>query len=415
MLKEATMTDGILTWFLEQFQSNAVFSGLTGASLIGSAVYLIKDAPQKILKILNHQLVTYMYVTNDDHAFDIIRQWLGELNLTKRTRRLNLSTHENDEGRIYTLTPGTGRHYLIFRRHLLWVERTTGEQTQPYSLRRKETIRISMLGRRQDILQEVIELARRRSEQTNGVIIYFWQNGHWSKSGLRHRRPIETVILPEEQKTRVLSDINWFLNAQNWYFQRGLPYHRGYMLSGPPGTGKSSLVHALASHLGRTIYHLNLSSIAGDGELQEAFAEAPRDGILLIEDIDVFKTTHQRSETGDNDATSGRVSLSGLLNVLDGVGTPDGRIFFLTSNHPDKLDKALLRPGRVDLHERLNGIGGDNVKEFFSKFYPQACDLADAFVESLVDAMTPAELQCLFMQYPDSPAELVMELRKKVA
>jgi chaperone BCS1 len=187
------------------------------------------------------------------------------------------------------------------------------------------------------------------------------------------------------------------------------------MLSGPPGTGKSSLVHALASHLGRTIYHLNLSSIAGDGELQEAFAEAPRDGILLIEDIDVFKTTHQRSETGDNDATSGRVSLSGLLNVLDGVGTPDGRIFFLTSNHPDKLDKALLRPGRVDLHERLNGIGGDNVKEFFSKFYPQACDLADAFVESLVDAMTPAELQCLFMQYPDSPAELVRELRKKVA
>lgn len=404
------MFDTLLHWLSVQFQTNAVFSGLTGASLIGSCAYLLRKGPKSLFEFLHAQCVTYMYVTNDDYAFDCINHWLSQLEFVKRSRRLKLTLLDRDDDRQWILAPGTGRHYFIFNRCLFWVDRSVNEQVTTRTLKRQETLCLSTLGRKQQIFMDIIRHADLTNRTSDGVEIYGWRSGWWNRYGRRKKRPLTSVVLPERQKSRVINDLLWFMNSQPWYVERGIPYHRGYLLSGPPGTGKTSFIFALASHFGRPIYLLNLSMIENDEQLLEAFCSAPAESFLLIEDIDACQSAHVRSGTAESTNPSSelikRVTLSGLLNVIDGVATAEGRIYFLTSNYPDKLDSALLRPGRIDVHETLREAQREEVKQLFERFYPGHVHLAAQFANSLTGNMSPAELQNLFMRHPGNPVAL---------
>ncbi|CCF41094.1 mitochondrial chaperone BCS1 [Colletotrichum higginsianum] len=190
----------------------------------------------------------------------------------------------------------------------------------------------------------------------------------------RTSRPFSTVILNEKTKKELVDDVADYLSpaTRKWYSNRGIPWRRGYLLTGPPGTGKSSLSLALAGFFKMRIYIVSLSSISANEEnLATLFAELPRRCVVLLEDIDTAGLTHTREDNGTTDTTelkegsgemvpgqltpgvptnqpSGRLSLSGLLNILDGVASQEGRVLIMTTNHIEKLDKALIRPGRVD-------------------------------------------------------------------
>lgn len=170
-----------------------------------------------------------------------------------------------------------------------------------------------------------------------------------------------TVILDDTVKSLLLRDLLDFFEptALGWYSDRGIPYQRGYLWHGPPGTGKSSLSLSIAGEFGLDIYVVNLSSI-NDKDLSTLFSELPPQCLVLLEDIDAASS--KRSEVTDltyddqNDRCSSpkkpireMVSLSTLLNVIDGVGSPKGRVLIMTTNHPERLDDALVRPGRVDM------------------------------------------------------------------
>ncbi|PVH68428.1 P-loop containing nucleoside triphosphate hydrolase protein, partial [Cadophora sp. DSE1049] len=132
---------------------------------------------------------------------------------------------------------------------------------------------------------------------------------------------------------------------------------KGESLYGPPGTGKSSLTCAIAGTCDLDIYILNISSL-DDSSLGKLFSELPANCVVLVEDIDAVNATQSRQrgtvetgqdETGSKGKSQGRVSLSALLNVLDGVGSQEGRVLIMTTNHAERLDTALIRPGRVDM------------------------------------------------------------------
>jgi mitochondrial chaperone BCS1 len=175
-------------------------------------------------------------------------------------------------------------------------------------------------------------------------------------------RPISTVILNESGKRELLKDIGDFLDrtARKWYFNRGIPYRRGYLLYGPPGTGKSSLSLSIAGYFDLDIYVLSLSAISEDS-LRSLFGQLPSRCVILLEDIDAVSSKRSRdAETEDSRrivtsspsqesrSACGRVSLSALLNVIDGVASQEGRVLIMTTNHITHLDEALIRPGRVD-------------------------------------------------------------------
>ena len=157
-----------------------------------------------------------------------------------------------------------------------------------------------------------------------------------------------------------------------------MPHRRGYLLHGPPGNGKTTLVTAVAGELGLSVAVLSLSNRAlNDDGLRTLVNALPRGTILLMEDINCA-FAHRKAD----EAASG-VTLSGLLNALDGVSSREGRILFMTTNHPDRLDPALVRPGRVNRGIRLGLATADQARRLFAWFYSGGPGGADSRVDAL--------------------------------
>lgn len=136
------------------------------------------------------------------------------------------------------------------------------------------------------------------------------------------------------------------------YITRGIPYRRGYLFHGPPGTGKTSFISALAGHFGYSVCMLSLSERTLDDErLAYLLSNAPPNSFIVLEDVDAAFVSRDLYENSQHKAYEGmtRVTFSGLLNALDGVASSEERILFMTTNHLNRLDPALIRPGRIDV------------------------------------------------------------------
>lgn len=211
----------------------------------------------------------------------------------------------------------------------------------------------------------------------------------WDRQSNRASRPMRTVSLGRDQKKIIVSDINEYLQPETrrWYDARGIPYRRGYLFHGPPGTGKTSLSFALAGIFGLHIYCISLSEVGlTEADLNKLFIELPRRCIVLLEDIDsaglrrddepppepTSATVPGTSKTAGSDPPGPRkslISLAGLLNVIDGVASHEGRVLIMTTNHPENLDDALTRPGRVDIRIPFTLATHTQIKDIFTRMY----------------------------------------------
>ncbi|KAF7335785.1 hypothetical protein MVEN_02234500 [Mycena venus] len=248
-----------------------------------------------------------------------------------------------------------------------------------------------------DVLSQLVEEARKRYVEVNRphVVVYLSDAGRynpnrmWNTVKHKIRRPLSSIILPSGLLDSLVEDAEEFLRSEDWYISAGIPHRRGYLLHGPPGTGKTSTIYALAGALNLEIYSLSLASYAVDDSfLQRAASNIPKNGILLIEDIDcafpsradeedelamMMPEPVMRTSAGTMRARpTATVTLSGLLNVIDGVGSEEGRIFFATTNYIDRLDGALLRPGRIDRKVEYTLSTNEQTHGLFVRFFPEA-------------------------------------------
>ncbi|PPQ68243.1 hypothetical protein CVT25_005312 [Psilocybe cyanescens] len=202
---------------------------------------------------------------------------------------------------------------------------------------------------------------------------------------LNFSQPHVTVHTVEQVCLCTLDDAKEFLSMVEWYSTAGIPHRRGYLLHGPPGTGKTSTIYAIAGELGLEIYSLSLASgFVDDSFLQRAVSSIPNTAILLIEDIDCAFQSREDMEDNNMPSFPGMVpglppnfsksgvTLSGLLNVLDGVGSEEGKLFFATTNYVERLDPALLRPGRIDRKIQYKLSTKAQAEALFLRFYPPA-------------------------------------------
>lgn len=187
--------------------------------------------------------------------------------------------------------------------------------------------------------------------------------GDWVRLDDLPARPLDSVILPAGQAERIEGDIARFLAAERDYARRGLPWHRGHLYEGPPGTGKTSAARALAARFGMDVWYLPLADVRKDGELLRTVTRISPRSMLLLEDADVFHAATSRDEA------DGSVTLSGLLNALDGIATPHGLLTVLTTNTPEVLDQAVVRAGRVDLAEHFGLADAGQAARLISRFY----------------------------------------------
>lgn len=251
----------------------------------------------------------------------------------------------------------------------MWISRVRSSSNAQLAANARllvETLRITAIGRSREIIESLVEESRcsYEAQQRQRTTVHSAdQDGYWTPVGSRPIRPLSTVVLPRNKACELLADCREFLDSEDWYAHHGIPYRRGYLLYGPPGTGKTSLVMSLAGELRLDIYVVTLSSPAmGDETLRQLLNTAAPRSILLLEDVDAAFL--------DREAAAGsKLTFSGLLNAIDGVAAQEGRLLFMTTNHIERLNSALIRPGRVDYRLELTYADRYQTKQLFINFY----------------------------------------------
>jgi mitochondrial chaperone BCS1 len=197
------------------------------------------------------------------------------------------------------------------------------------------------------------------------------------------KRRRETLALDESIERELFADLERFLAARDLYNQRGIPWRRGYLFYGPPGTGKTSLVQAIASQFDRQLVSLTLTDM-DDSDLLRAWSEISAHCVIALEDVDsVF----------EGRKSLGKLSFSALLNSLDGAGAVEGSIAILTTNHRERLDPALIRPGRCDREFELGYLTAASCARMFDRFFADPI-LAQEVADRLGDwQVSPATWQ----------------------
>lgn len=190
----------------------------------------------------------------------------------------------------------------------------------------------------------------------------------WQSSYLPINKTFDNIFINKNIKLSLISDIDKFKSSKDEYKRIGIPYKRGYLLYGELGCGKSSIIKAIAHYLNYPIYYLNLNGIKNENLLMTLYNSLPKECLLVLEDIDC---TIEGLNREDNNTETSSISLSIILNVLDGILSKDGIITIMTTNYKEKLDTALLRTGRIDYHLELLPLEKDIAIQMFKYWFPK--------------------------------------------
>jgi chaperone BCS1 len=403
---------------------NEFASGGLLLMIIGGITVWLKAIPERLWYWIVDQTTMIMTVKDDDAAFTWVKEWFLEQKFMKRIRHVDLDTTLREE-RI-SMVPSPGKHWFWYggRPFEVWFYRT--EKTREGNGRRMESFTFRTVGRKKTLLQGFVDDVARVHVRRQGVYswLYIYDDG-WDYVPGYAPRLLESVVLEPGEKELLVQDVAQFRGSRRRYERLGIPYHRGYLFYGPPGTGKTSLVSALAAHFGISIYIVNLTDF-NDRSLLAAVNKVPANSLLLFEDIDCMKGGQSRSEAGPGGGPEGaakqravhEVTLSGLLNVLDGFYAPTGVLFVMTTNHVEKLDPALLRPGRIDYKLYLGKASDYQKMELYRRFFPEARESeAREFVEASRADETMAEFQgqLLALERGEERLEIGAEKQKVLA
>ncbi|KAI0270734.1 P-loop containing nucleoside triphosphate hydrolase protein [Gloeopeniophorella convolvens] len=435
--------------------SNSVVDGMKLVVLGGTVETARRMSSSAWSSFVNSFFLT-AHFSEEDYPYEWLMLWLSRRPEWQRSREFETTTNSSTPGyygyregdntfaeeeggdeevsgktrmRVVFQPTSDTTHTIFYRGHWLRVRR--GRKSNGY-----EMLSISVVARNNAILKQLVLQAKKEyeAEAVHRIQIYFADSyGSWRYTDSRHKRPLSSIVLNPGVKEMLISDAKDFLKSEKWYADRGIPFRRGYLLYGVPGSGKSSLIHAIAGELLLDIYVVSLSSSwINDSTLTTLMGRVPSRCIVLLEDLDAAftrsvsrakekekdkdkKKSESKSDNEDEVTTTSTsrsrrnrnkenlsdvntLTLSGLLNALDGVAAAEGRILFATTNHLEQLDPALCRPGRMDVWIEFKNASKFQAEHLFRNFFPSV----DADAPLTVDS--DADLEPLEMPTPSSPA-----------
>lgn len=398
------LINSLIIKFNSYAQSNQVIAGALSLWGLGVLSYFGRNIPSKIWQIIKKQTTTSMILISSSQAFHNFMFWFSRQGYVDKLRQLKISSGRwGDEEAIKTI--GYGDHlffykYKPFKIHMEKVDNTHSE-------RERDELTITVLGRSHGFFNILFqEIQKSLAASTGRLSVYKYDDDCWRKVTDQVKRNMNTVFLDTGIKERIICHINNFLENEGWYRSHGIPYHTGLLFYGVSGSGKTSMIKAIASLYEKDLYIL---SVADLNNINDAIMGLPDDIILLIEDIDSDSALHKREGGKSIKKKRGYslLNLSEILNALDGIITIHGRILIATTNHIEKLDEALLRNGRFDLRQEFGYATQFIVEGFMKSFFPNF-ELPSDF--RIKDDVSSADIQKIICDNLSEPENVVKRL-----
>lgn len=399
---------------IADLSQNPVFAGIFGAGMTGVALVGLRSLPRMIWRAIWWRIAHTIEVVEGEETFRWLDIWLSRHPYAATARNMRFAGANECHSGIFNqesahrLSPGIGVHF--FRHHHSLVVLTKHrEEGGGESGKRREIISMTIVGGGRTVIADILREAQ-AGAQMDPDHFRVMTTGYdgWYNTGVRRKRALSSVILAEGQKERIVDDIRAFTERREWYHQRGIPYRRGYAFIGKPGCGKSSAINAIAGAFFSNVHILSLASVKSDKELSDMVSSVANNGVLVIEDIDTVFHGREMIAT----ALGSSLTFGGLLNALDGISTSDGLVVFISANHPEHLDPALIRPGRIDVIETFGLTSADQARRMFMNFFPGCNDMADQFASVCAPNMhSPAEIQGILISNAENPIGAVLAMK----
>ncbi|KAF5697120.1 BCS1-like protein [Fusarium globosum] len=469
--QDSIMSQGLFIGLLEM-----IFPGMTYLPYFAAFAFLIKYALESWSESITARFISTVEIHAQDETYNYLMNWVSRNNISQDNYRLQASAALNNSSfnwsedqddkpdvddeeeddpvgrqinemrsKSSTLlnnakplywTPAFGTHFFRYEGRMLAFTRSLEGTNYTSTPRQPEKLAISCLGRDATVLKRLLYNARidfsEKQKGKTGIFratkLYSEDEMSWTRCMSKATRPMSTIALDEHLKEKLIKDLRRYLDRQtkHWYATRGIPYRRGYLFSGPPGTGKTSLTLAAAGLMGLDIYMVNLNSPRiNEDSLASLFQKLPYTCMVLLEDIDATGLAQRR---GADTATMGsqgrkkksaeRLSLSGLLNIIDGAAAQEGRVLVMTSNHTENIDPALIRPGRIDFTINFQLATSEAAEALFTQMFDapdvdhnsekkavkSLRDQAREFRDKIPNlALSPAAIQGFLLTHQEDP------------
>lgn len=362
----------MLEWLKELFSQNqalaAIYSGGIVAALVMHSKTIFIFLKDYILNLISFDLVNIsrdVGYSNDESEdnFSVFLQ--NQKSFLQRNFEIKSS------GKLVT---GFGTQWYIIFGKMVSVRRET--ETTNGTMFVRTFLRVFFANKNNFINQLKSVITRSSNIYENKVKINFqWYNNK------RDKRYLDSIYTNNNEQYRVLNDLKNFINNKQFYLDNNIPYKRNYLFYGKPGTGKTSLIFALASELNYDIKLIDLGSFSDLNSLLYQVYNCSSNTFLVFEDIDAMSTKFEERKKEEtvkdskkdapiiDEPTSNakELSLSVLLNLLDGLYTKEGMITFFTTNHIDKLDSAFLRDGRMDYKLEMTDLDNKTINNILEK------------------------------------------------
>ncbi|KAF5964665.1 hypothetical protein FBULB1_12655 [Fusarium bulbicola] len=438
------MSQGLFIGLLEM-----IFPGMTYLPYFAAFAFLTKYALESWSESITARFISTVEIHAQDETYNYLMNWVSRNNISQDSYRLQASAALNNSSFTWSeeqddkpdvdddeeddpvgrqinemrsksstslnnakplyWTPDFGTHFFRYEGRMLAFTRSLEGTNYTSTPRQPEKLAISCLGRDATVLKRLLYNARidfsEKQKGKTGIFratkLYSEDEMSWTRCMSKATRPMSTIALDETLKEKLIKDLRRYLDRQtkHWYATRGIPYRRGYLFSGPPGTGKTSLTLAAAGLMGLDIYMVNLNSLR----------LAQRRGV---------DTATMGSQGRKKKKNAERLSLSGLLNIIDGAAAQEGRVLVMTSNHTENIDPALIRPGRIDFTINFQLATSEAAEGLFTQMF-DAPDVErnseKKAVKSLQDqarefrdkipnlALSPAAIQGFLLTHQEDP------------
>lgn len=361
----------VVTTFNQYAKDYPLPASAIGIWLLTTVTYFCKEIPRRATDLFLRTFTTKLVLISTSDTYHQFLKWYNSEGFSSNSRSIKISNGQWGYDAMVKAM-GYGNHYFIFNRTPIKLNLQKLE-TQGSS-REQDEVTMTILGRSHKTYDKIFKLIKDKDLDSDKVIVHSFDDD-WRRESEQRRRPLDTVCLNKGVKEKIIKVIDDFKKREDFNIRHGINHQTAIILYGPGGTGKSSIIKAIASHYEINVHRLSSSALSN---IEKAFSRLPENALVSIEDIDSNSGLHERErEKTKSEETQETpisemftlTSMSDVLNAIDGIHCSHGRILIATTNHLDKLDKALLRSGRFDLKIEIGYADNYAVEQFIDRFY----------------------------------------------